>query len=110
MADITVEMQDNSAEVLNAFKRQVAEALLAVGATAEGYAKENCPVDTGRLRNSISNTVIDNDVYIGTNVVYAPKQEFFEMKHKVGRAHFLRDAAATHGDEYKSLVEAALKD
>ena len=43
-------------------------ALEAIGITAEGYAKKLTPVDTGRLRNSISHAVSGDDVYIGTNV------------------------------------------
>lgn len=107
---IDVELKVNTQEILSNFARQVAAGLMAIGATAEGYAKEDCPVDTGRLQNSISNTVDDNSVYIGTNVVYAPYQEFYDYKHTSGKAHFLRDAASTHGDEYKRIMEAALKD
>jgi phage gpG-like protein len=47
------------------------EGLVAVGLTLEGYAKLLCPVDTGRLRISITFDVRDNTVYIGTNVEYA---------------------------------------
>lgn len=49
MAPIDFRIQDNSKEVLSAFEEQVRLALDAVGQTAEGYAKDNCPVDTGRL-------------------------------------------------------------
>ena len=107
--EIKVDFQSNLPKILTEFEKSVKQALLAIGSTAEGYAKEHCPVDTGRLRNSISNTVKDNTVYIGTNVVYAPPQEFYDYNHKVGKAHFLRDAASTHGDEYQKITEAALK-
>lgn len=137
---IKVDFIDNSQKILTAFQKQVKQALLAIGSTAERHAKENCPVDTGRLRNSITWAVEGaqgkpntnkhpdgktnaepadykkhgepekNTVVIGTNVEYAPAQEFFDMAHKVGRAHFLRDAATMHGDDYKKLAEAALKD
>jgi phage gpG-like protein len=83
--------------------------LEAIGVMAESHAKENCPVDTGRLRNSISNEVSGETVYIGTNVEYAAKMELTDMNHKVGQAHFLRDAATTHNDQYKSIMETALK-
>lgn len=36
----------------------------------------NCPVDTGRLRGSITSNVEGNHVDIGTNVEYAPHVEF----------------------------------
>lgn len=48
---------DNSDEVLAALKDQMSVALEAIGQKAEGYAKGLCPVDTGRLRNSISHTI-----------------------------------------------------
>lgn len=38
----------------------------------EGRAKENCPVDTGQLKNSITSEIHDNVGYVGTNVEYAP--------------------------------------
>ena len=133
---VEVEFQDNSAEVLSELEIRIAQALVAIGATAENYAAENCPVDTGRLRASITfacegfngkgsyadnngksysdasarGTPEKNTVYVGTNVEYAPMQEFYDYKHKSGRAHFLRDAVTEHGDDYKELVEKAMKD
>lgn len=65
------EFEDNSGEIMKALENALERGLEAVGMTAEGYAKRGCPVDTGRLRNSISNMVKDNDVYIGSNVDYA---------------------------------------
>lgn len=117
-------VNDNTDLFLSAFEQQVRAGLAAIGSKAEGHAKANCPVDTGRLRNSITFATAheqgngdevkarpgENEVYIGTNVEYAPVQELYNMSHKVGRAHFLRDAATTHGDEYKRIMEAALKD
>jgi hypothetical protein len=32
-----------------------------------------------------------------------------DMHHTHGQAHFLRDAATTHGDEYKHIMEVTLK-
>lgn len=124
MAKTTVTVTNNSAQVLSAFEQQVLLGLKAIGETAAGHAKENCPVDTGRLRNSITwatsaasgggdsdvqGSPDKHDVVIGTNVEYAQTQEYVEMSHTVGRAHFLRDAATTHSDEYQAIMEAALK-
>lgn len=104
-----VEIVDNSKEVLEAFQRAVQAGLTAIGLTAEGHAKDLCPVDTGRLRNSITNVVLDREkaVIIGTNVEYGPYVE-------LGTANmlprpFLRPAAQDYGPEYKALLEAALK-
>lgn len=110
MAKITeIKITSNKDAVLSEFRKQVEDGLTAIGLTAEGYAKDNCPVDTGRLRNSISYAVEPNEVQIGTNVEYAPVVEFRDITHKVGQAHFLRDAAATHSAEYQAIMEAALK-
>lgn len=138
MADekITVSFTSHKKEVLSEFDKKMILALSQIGMIAEGYAKDNCPVDTGRLRNSITyatkttrsvgndnsgahatnedikilRTPEENAVYIGTNVVYAAKQEYGDsFKHTTGRAHFLRDAATTHGEEYKRKVEEIMK-
>lgn len=110
---VNVDLTDMSEEVKEAMKQQVLAGLASIGSEAEGYAKDECPVDTGALRNSISNEVIEDEqaVYIGTNVEYAPYVEYGEKaKHETGRAHFLRDAATTHGDRYKDILELFLKE
>lgn len=68
-----VNFTDNSEQVLSEFGAAVLRALERCGSQAEGYAKDLVPVDTGRLRNSISHKVDDAEkvVYIGTNVEYA---------------------------------------
>lgn len=109
MPNIEIEIKSNKDAVLSALREQVQRGLESIGMTAEGYAKDNCPVDTGRLRNSIAYAVEGNEVQIGTNVEYAPIQEFHDMKHKTGQAHFLRDSATTHGDEYQEIMRASLQ-
>lgn len=106
---MAVTMTDNSKEVLSAFKSQIENGLEAVGITAERYAKNDTPVDTGKLRNSIAHDHDEKSVIIGTNVEYGIIVETMNRPHKVGKAHFLRDAAAQHGDEYKKIVETSLK-
>ena len=102
---------DNSQEVLEAARKQILIALESIGQEAEGYAKDDCPVDTGRLRNSIAHDVDESEpaAYIGTNVEYAIYVEYGDYNHKVGKNHFLRDAASTHGEHYKAIMEAAMK-
>lgn len=106
-----VKLTDNSQEVLEAAHQQIMLALQAIGQEAEGYAKDDCPVDTGRLRNSIAHDVDESEpaAYIGTNVEYAIYVEYGDYNHKVGKNHFLRDAASTHGEHYKAIMEAAMK-
>ena len=64
-------------------------------------------VDTGRLRNSISHTVDGEAAYIGTNVEYAPYVEL-GARGRQG-VHMLQRAASEHTDEYKQIMEDALK-
>lgn len=112
MAKITsIQVIDNSEEVIATMREQAILGLRAIGQEAEGYAKEDCPVDTGRLRNSITNKMVEDEmaVYIGTNVEYAPYVEYGDYRHTTGKNHFLRDAAAEHGEHYKAIMEAALK-
>ena len=110
---MTVDIEDNSKVLLSEVEKIAKLALDSIGETAEGYAKEDCPVDTGNLRNSIAHMTDDTEgsmaVYIGTNVVYAPVQEFKDLRHTSGKSHFLRDAIAQHGDEYGQIVSAVYK-
>lgn len=127
--------QDNRLLVLAAMKDQVQKGLAGIGLAAASHAKKGCPVDTGRLRNSISYATATkqgaqnnmskekakaddykmrgipegNAVYIGTNVEYAASVEYLEREHKNGGPHFIKNAATGHGDEYKKIMEAALK-
>ena len=75
--------------------------------TDEGHAKKNTPVDTGRLRNSISQAVEDKSAYIGTNVEYAPYVEL-GSRGRDGK-HMLQRAATEHTAEYKKLMEDSMK-
>lgn len=108
---VTTQVIDHSAEVLKAMRSQVIVGLQAIGQEAEGYAKDECPVDTGRLRNSITNQVDKNEpaVYIGTNVEYSVFVEFNDKAHhNTGKAHFLRDAVQNNLEHYRAIMEAAL--
>lgn len=109
---VSVRIADNSDAILKALGTKLDDALEAIGKEAVTYAQKDCPVDTGRLRASIAEKVISKEkaVYIGTNVEYAPYVEYNERAaHNVGKAHFIRDAAANHGDHYKAIVEAILR-
>ena len=66
-----VDYKDNSEQVLSAMEKGIKNGLEAIGLTAETYAKKATPVDTGRLRNSISHAVDGEAIYIGSNVEYA---------------------------------------
>ena len=105
--NIDVNVESNIDLFKNALPEQIAQALEAIGLTAEGYAKLLCPVDTGRLRNSISHARDDDAAYIGTNVEYAPYVELGTSRMKA--RPFLRPAATEHSAEYKDIVKSALQ-
>ena len=86
----------------------LARALEKIGLVAEGYAKRLCPVDTGRLRNSITHADDGEAEYIGTNVEYAP---YVELGTSRTRAQpYLKPAVVNHSDEYKRIVEDEMRD
>ena len=99
--------KDNTDEVLAALEKAKKRGLEAIGLTAEGHAKKETPVDTGRLRNSISHATDDEAAYIGTNVEYAPYVEL-GARGRQGK-HMLQRAATEHTDEYKRIMEDAMK-
>lgn len=94
-------------EVQDAVEDAITKALEEIGLTAEGYAKKKCPVDTGRLRNSISHAAKEQTVYIGTNVEYAV---YVEMGTKNTKSQpYLRPAVTEHKDTYRAIVKRNLK-
>ena len=101
--------EDNALAIVNAIDQALARALEEVGLVAEGYAKKACPVDTGRLRNSITHQVrpSEKSVYIGTNVEYAPYVELSTSRTK-GQP-FLRPAATDHENTYRKIFEKYLR-
>ncbi|MCQ2507244.1 MAG: HK97 gp10 family phage protein [Dorea sp.] len=125
MAGISIE--DHIPETLKEMESAVQRALERIGMQAEGYAKAKCPVDTGALRNSITHQIQGHDVYIGTNMEYAPYIEFGTGIHAEtggrqtpwtyqdgkGNWHktsgakakpFLRPAASKHNNEYAAII------
>ena len=141
MADFKWTFNDYFPDVKKVVKEKSLLALSLMGDTVEGYAKEDCPVDTGLLHNSITHatgggsphissysankpneqgitesgsypSTIPGDTnteYIGTNVEYAPYNEFGDsLHHDVGKAHFLRDAAQNHLDELRDVAKKTL--
>lgn len=103
--EITEDMRMLVREELNA---ALAVAFEKIGLAGERYAKKACPVDTGRLRNSISHIadVPAGEVYVGTNVEYAAYVEFGTRHQKA--QPYLREALK-HGDDYRKLLENTLR-
>lgn len=109
MAEISVQIIDNSDLIRQATDEAIAKALEAIGLQAEGYAKMLCPVDTGRLRNSITHTydAAEQKAYVGTNVEYAAYVEMGTSRTKA--QPYLKPAVMNHLDEYRQLAEYFLK-
>lgn len=133
----SIKFTDNSPEVRRAFEAAMARGLEVIGMVAETHAKEAITrqraVDTGRLRNSITYAVkkregeivayqddegrgydhtigwgIEKDeVYIGTNVEYAPYVEYGTSA--MGARPFIRPAATEHSKEYKQIMKDSMK-
>lgn len=111
MENVEVHVEADNVEEARALMRAaIARGLEEMGLVAEGYAKAGCPVDTGRLRNSITHVrASETTEAIGTNVEYGRYVEFREdVSHKNGHAHFLRDAASEHTAEYAQIMRSAL--
>ena len=99
--------QDNRAQFLAELERKKRAYLVAVGKMAEGYAKAGAPVDTGRLRASITYKIDGDNVELTSDVEYAIYQELGTI-YIVGK-HFMRDAMAHHLSEYIQLAQTILK-
>jgi len=104
-----IDIEDHTPELLQAIDEHLPDIMDAIGATAEGYAKQRCPVDTGRLRNSITHQVTDDGrtVLIGTNVEYAPYVEYGSSTRKP--KPYIKPAITDHKDEYTKMLEDGLK-
>ena len=101
--------EDNTEAIQDAIFDGIMEGLEKIGLVAEGYAKAKCPVDTGRLRNSITHVLkgdVSPAVYIGTNVEYGKYVEEGTSKHDA--QPFLKPAATEHGSEYKAIMQESL--
>lgn len=128
----TVEFEDNTGEVRKALENAIDRGLRACGEIAVGYAQDLCPVDTGNLRGSITYAVDGQEVYIGTNVDYAPYIEFgtgiyaetggrqteWSWQDKEGNWHktngarpqpFIRPSASNHTAEYMAILKDSLE-
>lgn len=114
---LSVKLTDNKDKITAALEQQATKALETCGLLGEGYAKTNCPVDTGALRNSISHNVTGHDCYIGTNMEYAAYVEFGTGSYYPGgspirgmRAQpYLKPAIDDHRDTYQQVIKDALK-
>ena len=59
-----IEYRDNTEEVLSALEAAIKRGNEAIGMNAERHAKKKCPVDTGRLRNSITYALAGEETHV----------------------------------------------
>ena len=130
---VEVKITDNSDEILSRMDTAIEVAFEKIGQVAEGYAKRLCPVDTGRLRNSITHATASypgigtyqdnagnefndatadstpekNAVYIGTNVEYAPYIELGTTRTKA--QPYLKPAVVNHAEKYKKIFKDSME-
>ena len=105
---MSVVYDNHAPQVLSAEQKAKNKALEIIGGKAESYAKRLCPVDTGRLRNSITHQQYDDSTeVVGTNVEYAPYVELGTVKNKHPKP-VLRPAAEGHTEEYKHIIKSVM--
>ena len=95
------------AEALSQLREAVRRGLDECGQTAENRAKDLCPVESGRLRDSIGHAVEGNTVAIGANTDYAVVVELGGA----GRPPkpYLRPAVEESAGEFSQILERALR-
>lgn len=103
---ISVE-KDRRKEAKEELRERIERALEIIGEMAESQAKLLCPVDTDRLRGSITYSVQVPTVYVGTDVEYAPYVELGTSKMKA--QPFLMPAVKGQIDVYRQVIEEELK-
>lgn len=130
---MSVEITDNSKEVSAAIHAALLRGLEKIGLVAEGYAKKLCPVDTGNLRNSITNMIDEQEpaAIIGTNNEYAAyvclgtgkyadggRPTPWVYKDAKGQFHwtagnkaqpFLKPAVSDHAEQYRDILKKELE-
>ena len=115
MATNSIVFTDNLDEVLSAIDSAITAGLVEIGAKAQGYAKDNTPVRTGTLRDSIGVEVKPNEkaAYIGTMIDKFPEEPYGKYVELGARGnsgvHMLQRAATEHTAEYKKIMEDSMK-
>ena len=146
MADrnFDIDLTDNFDMVLDEFEKACHAGLEEVGLRVEGYASALCPVGTtestgvqhysgGTLRQSITHKVVGYEVYVGSNLSYAPyvekgtgiyadngqgrqspwvwrdKNGDYHWTRGIEPQHFLLKAVTEHDTEYMNVLKKSFK-
>lgn len=101
----TAKSTNNLPRLSTQIEKALSQLIRKTGFSIEARAKTLCPVDTGRLRNSIT-TRIDGPlkVTVGTNVEYAQYQEF-GTRHQKGKPFMTPAVDAEMKEFQKGLAQ-----
>ena len=108
MSNMDVKITDNHDKIIKALQQQLHASLEEVGQQATARAKENVPVDTGKLKNSIDYSVSDDGLKVGTDVEYGKYVELGSV-HNTAASHFFFIFMQNKAGEYKQTIENNLK-
>lgn len=107
MAEIVdIEVKINDKEVLAKLDSLIEQKLKEACVLVQDTAKQNCPVDTGRLQGSISYSVDGKEGIVGTNVEYAPYVE--AGTYKMAARHFLQNAGDSNRQQIINLFKGLI--
>lgn len=100
---MAVESKNDLPRISSRLERALSDLLRKTAFSIEAKAKTLAPVDTGLLRNSIQTTIDSpTKATVGTNVEYAPYQEF-GTRHQKGTP-FLTPAADDEQKDFEKNV------
>lgn len=127
---MNIHITSHKDEVERELDKKISQILEMWGLVGERYAKDKTPVDTGRLRGSVTYATINShssgqspaeesdyathgtpergEVVIGTNVEYAPYVELGTSRQKP--QPYIRPAVADHLDEYSAIAQRVLQE
>lgn len=107
MADnVEIELHINDREVLSQIDSILEQKLKQACVLVMDGAKQDCPVDTGRLQGSINYQVEGDEGIVGSNVEYAPYVEA-GARGRPGK-HFLQNAGDRSRNEIINLFKGCV--
>lgn len=99
-------------EEIQKMKQRREQTIKQIAVFVEAEAKLRAPVDTGRLRNSIThqteNSETQSKAYIGTNVEYAPYVEFGVASKNIKPQPYLCPAIEENKDKIEDMIREGM--
>jgi len=100
---MSVQVKNNLLRINAQIEKALSQVIRKTAFSIEARAKSLCPVDTGVLRNSITTKIHSPmKATVGTNVEYAPYQEF-GTRHQKGKP-FMTPAVDAEKKEFEKAV------